>query len=300
MRALVLGAHGAVGRVTVQELERRGHRVTTAGRSRGDVHLDLRDPDGLTAMSRAARDHDVVVNTSGVEEPELARVGTPALVDTSATGEYLAALRSATPPGTTTVLGAGLVPGLSTVLLAALDCAPGAAVDLGVMLGTGEEHGAAAVQWTADLIGAPVRTRPESDVVHNFRNAIRMTGPDGRPRAHRRADFPDHELLAGRGIDVRSWLALTSPAATAALGVSARFPLLRGLVAHAPHVGSSDWHLVARERGTGRSLSAAGSGQSRATGVLTALAAERAAATPGRGAVTMADLVSLDAALAAL
>jgi hypothetical protein len=50
----------------------------------------------------------------------------------------------------------------------------------------------------------------------------------------------------------------------------------------------------------GVTLQAAGRGQSRATAVMTVLAAEHAVVAPGLGAVTMADLVTLDEALAAL
>jgi hypothetical protein len=80
---------------------------------------------------------------------------------------------------------------------------------------------------------------------------------------------------------------------TASLDLVGRLPVLRGVLSIAPHVGSDAWHVVARNRRTGERREAAGSGQSEATGRLTAFAAVRIAGST-RGAVTMADLVSAD------
>ncbi|UZF54508.1 NAD-dependent epimerase/dehydratase family protein [Gordonia polyisoprenivorans] len=156
MRALVMGARGAVGRVVVEELRSRGHVVTRAGRDAGKdligldlTRLDLTAPEGLRTLAHLSAVHDVVINASGVETPALARCGAPAVVEISATSAYLAALRRALCEdvgGTTmseasvgtVVTGAGLVPGLSTLLIAELDTEPGDDVDLGVVLGTGD------------------------------------------------------------------------------------------------------------------------------------------------------------------
>lgn len=302
MRALVLGARGAVGQVVVAELRRRGHDVTPAGRTApaGGVAVDLSRPDddaARTALLRAAAGHDVVVNAAGVESTVVAEAGAPVVVDISATGSYLAALRAAAPAAGTVVLGAGLAPGLSTVLVTALDRRPDDQIDVGVLLGTAERHGDAAVQWTADLVGAPVHAPPEGGRVLNLRTRRRLVGPDGRTRTYLRADFPDHVLVGERlGVAVRSHLTLSSRAATAGLALAARTGA-GGLLRHSPHFGSAAWHVVAVNRRTGQTLGASGTGQSHATGVLTVLAAERAVAGPARGPVTMADLVDRPAAL---
>lgn len=297
--ALILGARGAVGRVIADDLRRRGHRVTPAGRrpTPGGLPLDLAAPGGLTALRAAAAGFDVIVNASGVEEPALgAAVGTTPLVDVSATGAYLDgladAVRAAGQP-TTVVLGAGLVPGLSTLLIADLSPRPGDDVDVAVVLGSGEEHGPAAVRWTAELAGRSLHEPPEPGTVPNLRERRRLSGPLGE-RTHLRADFPDHVLL-GRagGYAVRSYLALTSPLATAALGLVGRFPGLRPLVSRAPHVGGDAWSLHARIRRTGETRTAQGAGQSRATGMLTARAALAAVAAPTEGAVPMSHLLAL-------
>ncbi|XBB66713.1 NAD-dependent epimerase/dehydratase family protein [Nocardioides sp. WV_118_6] len=302
MRALVLGARGAVGRVVVAELRRRGHEVTPAGRTAppDGVAVDLTRPAddaARRALARAVEGHDVLVNAAGVESTVVAAAGAPVLVDISATSSYLAALREAAPAAATVVLGAGLAPGLSTVLVAALDVRPDDEIDVGVLLGTAERHGDAAVQWTADLVGAPVHAPPEGGRVLNLRDRRRLTGPDGRTRTYLRADFPDHVLVGERlGVAIRSHLTLSSRAATVALGLAARTGA-GGLLRHSPHVGSAAWQVVAVNRRTGQALGASGTGQSHATGVLTVLAAERAVARPARGPVTMADLVDRTEAL---
>ncbi|MCP3425577.1 hypothetical protein NBM05_06000 [Rothia sp. AR01] len=296
MRTLLLGARGAVGSVIRRELEHRGHRVTAAGRSApGGAAIDLHA--GLAPLARAAAGHDVVVNASGVERPEVAEaVGPTPLVEISATGSYLDRLRGrARGP---VLLGAGLVPGLSTLLVSALDSRPGDDVDVLVMLGTGERHGPAAVAWTAGLVGAEIHRPPEGAPIRNFRQGVREVGPDGRSRRYLRADFPDHVLLGpSRDVAIRSYLTLGSAAMTAALGGIARVPALRGALARSPHLGSEAWHVVARNRRTGERREATGSGQSEATGRLTALAAVRVVERPGRGVATMADVVGLDEAL---
>ncbi|MDT0223550.1 saccharopine dehydrogenase [Gordonia sp. AC31] len=300
LRVLLLGGRGAVGAVVRRELEVDGHLVTTTSRAASaDVRLDLRED--LAALRDLAAGHDVVVNASGVERAELGTaIGPTPLVDISASGAYLDALR-ATAAGPI-VLGAGLAPGLSTILTAALDSRPGDDLDVLVMLGAGEKHGPAAVAWTVGLIGTDVHRPPEGGKVRNLGETRRATGPDGHGRRYLRADFPDHVLLDNRPGHIRSYLTLSSAPMTAALGLIGRVPALRGTLTWAPPLGSDAWHVIAENRRTGERREASGAGQSDATGRLTALAAIRAA-TELHGAkriVTMADLVSLDDALTVL
>ena len=297
MRALLLGARGAVGSVIRRELQRHGHHVTSASRAeaggaRIDLHGDLR------SLSRIAADHDVIVNASGVERADLAAAvhGIP-LVDISATGSYLDALRAAARGPV--VLGAGLVPGLSTVLARTLAAESDGDIDIFVMLGTGEKHGPAAVAWTAALVGADLYGPPEGGSVRNFRESRRAVGPDGRRRRYLRADFPDHLLLGTRDRGFRTYLTLGAAPMTAALDLVGRMPVLRGALAAAPHVGSDAWHIIVQARQSGARMQASGRGQSEATGRLTSLAAERAVDAAPQP-MTMADLVSADEALAAL
>lgn len=295
MRVLVTGAVGAVGRVVVERLRARGHDVVRAGRSASnDVRLDLADPTSSAALADAAREVDIVVNASGIEDVGLVRAVAPtALVEVSATGRYLQRLRETAPAGVTVVLGAGLIPGLSTVLVDELTTRQGDDVDLFVMLGSGEDHGAAARAWTLGLAAADLTDPPEGVAVRNFLEARRVPAGTRAPVGHpyRRADFPDH-LLAdpARGIAVRSYLAMSSRAETKALGLLARAPGLAPLARLVPQFGGSEWRLLATVRRTGESIAAHGIGQSRATGTLVADAAERAVVTaPGR-AVGMHEL----------
>ena len=87
---------------------------------------------------------------------------------------------------------------------------------------------------------------------------------------------------------------------TVALDLVGRLPALRGAMASSPHLGSADWHLLVHNRRTSEQRHARGTGQSEATGRLTALAAIRAAQNTPPGPVTMADLVTLDEALEVL
>ena len=278
---LVIGARGAVGSTVVSTLRDRGHHVTPAGRRApaGGIALDLGAGD-LRELTRAAREHDVIVNASGVENTSLGEVaGNAVLVDISATGSYLAALASRSPKAPI-VLGAGIAPGVSTVLLAELDSRAADEVDVAVTLGSGEKHGAQAVEWTAGLLGAPIADTAGDGPVDNFREHRHFDGPRGR-RRYLRADFPDQALVGGdRGLRVRSWLALTSPVATYALELVGHAPRLGGLVRRTPAFGSSNWEIVAMNRRTGEARRASGIGQSRATALVTALAATRAAENP--------------------
>ncbi|WP_226531878.1 saccharopine dehydrogenase [Microbacterium paraoxydans] len=292
MHALILGGRGAVGRAARAALQERGHEAVLAGRTIGEtegIPLDLTTPRGRERLAGAAIDVDVVINASGIEDPQLVTLlpETP-LVDISATGAYLSELRSLS-ASATVVLGAGIAPGVSTLLAAALTSADGDDIDVAVMLGTGEAHGPAAVAWTAGLVGTDVHDPADDYPVRNLVERRRFVAA-GRRRLHLRADFPDHVLLAGRGLRVRSYLALSSPVATAALAIVGAIPAWRGVLTASPHWGDARWEISATNRRTGEQRTASGIGQSLATGEFTALAAIRAVEDPRRGPVSMADL----------
>ncbi|MGW8811613.1 saccharopine dehydrogenase [Gordonia terrae] len=301
LRILLLGGRGAVGEVVARELVDAGHVVTATSRTAtGDARVDLLG--NLSELRGLVARHDVVVNASGIERPELGTATGPTpLVDISASGAYLDALRAAAVGPV--LLGAGLAPGLSTILAAALDSRTGDDIDVLVMLGAGEKHGPAAVAWTVGLVGTDVHHPPEGRPVRNLGETRRATGPDGRSRCYLRVDFPDHVLLDDKPGAIRSYLTLSSAPMTAALGLIGRVPVLRSTLTWAPPLGSDAWHVVAENRRSGERRYACGTGQSEATGRLTALAAIRAATelrNSSRTAVTMADLVSLDDALAVM
>jgi NAD(P)-dependent dehydrogenase (short-subunit alcohol dehydrogenase family) len=64
MRILVVGAAGTVGQAAVKELSRR-HQVVTAGRSSGDVTVDLMSEDSVRAMYEKVGKVDAVVSCAG-------------------------------------------------------------------------------------------------------------------------------------------------------------------------------------------------------------------------------------------
>ena len=60
MRILVIGADGTVGRAAVGALETR-HHIVKAGRSSGDVHVDIADSASIVSMYEKVGKHDAVV-----------------------------------------------------------------------------------------------------------------------------------------------------------------------------------------------------------------------------------------------
>lgn len=240
---------------------------------------------------------DVVLDLSGLEIPGIQEsVRSTPVVDVSASGAHVERLVAGVPADGSVLIGAGIAPGASTVLVRALDPRPGDEIDVAVVLGAGEAHGAAAVRWTAGLAGASLHAPPENSTVVNFRSSRRLPTPTGRPRLHLRADFPD-DLIVGRasGAKVRSWLAMDSRVATSALRLIGAMPILAPLLNHAPHIGGETWSVTAVHRRSGQSLAVSGSGQSAATGRLAALAAERLVASGERGAIAMDSLFEPDA-----
>ena len=64
MRILIIGAHGALGQAAVAALKDR-HEIITAGRSSGDVTVDLLDRRSISDMYKKAGALDAVVTCTG-------------------------------------------------------------------------------------------------------------------------------------------------------------------------------------------------------------------------------------------
>ncbi|MBW8851852.1 MAG: short chain dehydrogenase [Xanthomonadales bacterium] len=64
MKLLLVGAHGTLGRAVAAELGAR-HELVAAGRSAGDVRLDLTDPDGIAAALDRVGPLDGVIAAAG-------------------------------------------------------------------------------------------------------------------------------------------------------------------------------------------------------------------------------------------
>jgi NAD(P)-dependent dehydrogenase (short-subunit alcohol dehydrogenase family) len=64
MRILIVGAHGTLGKAVAAELSQR-HEIVTAGRSSGDLRVDIADPAGVAAMYAKAGKLDAVACAAG-------------------------------------------------------------------------------------------------------------------------------------------------------------------------------------------------------------------------------------------
>ena len=269
---ILLGGTGAVGGLLFRLLTEYGLEVMTLSR-RGTPAVDLtRDPQSLSHLSDGAA---LVINATGIELPEVAAHSRAPFLDISATPRYLLDLAQAPPPAGV-ILGVGLAPGLTTLLAREVSTGPDDEVDVALILGVGEHHGPAAREWTGRLLGASFASPGDAGPVRNFTRARTLPIPGRGRRRVLRADFPDGAFAQIARAQVRSYLGLTSRAATLALNVATYAPRLLGPMLAAPLPGSADWSITATSRTSGRSLGARGTGQSMATAQLTALTAVKA------------------------
>lgn len=64
MRILIVGATGTIGRAVAAELSPR-HEIVAAGRTSGDVKIDITDPRSIRAAFQQAGEFDAVVSVAG-------------------------------------------------------------------------------------------------------------------------------------------------------------------------------------------------------------------------------------------
>jgi len=274
MRALVLGGYGAVGAHAVTALRASGQIAVVAGRdpARAERVVDLEDD---SSYARALVDIDVVINASGIEAPRLASTAArrgAGFVDVTATTAYVSALEALVAPAPVLV-NVGLAPGLTNLLAAAVHAESPGAIELVVLLGAGERHGAAAVDWSYQRLGKRFSDPADRHQVRNYTEPRRFDLPEYGRRRLFRLDFSDqHALTRDLGTPVRTYFGLDSVLATWALAALTWIPgasrAPRGI--HLP--GSDRWLVMARGAG-GATRWGRGSNQSRATGVMAALAA---------------------------
>ncbi|GGS68781.1 hypothetical protein GCM10010156_29650 [Planobispora rosea] len=282
---LVLGGYGAVGREAATALtERPGMTVIVAGRDPGRarpvpgttaLRVDVSDPAGL---DRALEGVDTVLMCV---EPGNVAVARACLergidyVDVSASRHLLTGIQEldglAAERGATAALSVGLVPGVTNLL--ARICAgrsPGRDLRIGVLLGSGEQHGPAAIAWTLDGLG-----RLDGSWT------MRFPAPYGERTVHR-FPFSDQYTLPGTlGVASASTGLCLDSRLTTGLLAAARRPPVTGLLRR-PKVRSllfkalekirlgGDGFAVTVQAGTARA-SFSGRLQSRATGRTAAL-----------------------------
>lgn len=285
MRALVLGGYGTSGAPVVGMLRAGGDSAVAAGRdaARADRVIDLRAPDRSPFVA-ALDGVDVVVNAAGMEDPGLVAAAADrgvAVVDITATTPYVAAIERLAPRAPV-VLSVGLAPGLTNLLAAAVhQAAPGAAgIEIALVLGAGERHGAAGVAWSFALLGRRFADPATGEGVRNYTRPRRFDLPGLGSRRLYRADFSDqHVLTRDLGVGVRTYFGLDSRAATTLLAALTWVP--GG--SHAPqglHLPGGDRWLALARSADGTAVWAQGRLQSHATAVLAVAAARRAVELP--------------------
>lgn len=223
---LVVGGYGHVGRTISTELANQfPGRVIAAGRNIQKAEqlsketggkvlplaLDIFDPevniskslDGVSQVIMCLDQPD----TSIVEEVILKRVD---YIDITAISDFLSSTEKldhfAKETGSSVILSVGLEPGMTNLLAAhaatALDEI--AHLDIFVMLGMGDTHGDAAIQWTLDNIHADftVLENGIEKAVRSFEDGKRVKLPGIGNRTAYRFNFPDqHSLPKTLGVD---------------------------------------------------------------------------------------------------
>ncbi|GAA2368243.1 hypothetical protein GCM10010404_23390 [Nonomuraea africana] len=283
---LILGGYGAVGRQAAAELvrDRPGGTVIVAGRDPSAarpvpgttaMRVDASDPADL---DRALEGVEAVLMCAELDNAAVARACLERGVhylDVTASHRLLEAIAEldelAVRRGATAVLSVGLVPGVTNLLVRhCVERSRTGRARVGVLLGSGERHGPAAIRWTLDGLGLLEESW-----------TMRFPRPYGERTVHRFPFSDQYTLSATLGIDeVGTGLALDSRPLTALLA-AARRPtvgrLLRrpkvreALVAALGriHLGGDGFAVTVRSGQAGASFS--GRLQSRATGLTAAL-----------------------------
>lgn len=304
-KVMIIGGHGAVGREAATALARAlpQAEIVLAGRNppsmpmlpgTTSVRLDARDDDALV---RALPGVTTVLMTAELDNARLARHCLSRGVhylDVSANPRILTQIEDlddlARSRDRTAVLSVGLVPGVTNLLARyCADRTPASSAHIGVLLGTGEKHGPAALRWTIDQVG---------ELTGSWR--MRFPSPHGVRTVHRFPFSDQYTLPATLSIpEVRTGMCLDTRFSTLALKLAQRplvtralrRPRVRAAVLAAlsgTHFGSDAFAVTARVGQTQASLS--GNRQSRATGLVAALLIQRIANLP-RGARHIEQLV---------
>ncbi|MFF0449608.1 saccharopine dehydrogenase family protein [Streptomyces sp. NPDC004609] len=175
-RILVVGGYGAVGTTVTSVLGAWfPGRVVPAGRDEakarrlGGVRVDVGDPDGFRQTLDLLGDVTLVVLCVEPPDTTIARLCLERgihLVDVGASAQLLDGVTDVGLPtrqaGASAVLSVGVAPGLTNVLARRAHEAVGGAerIDLTLLLGAGEHHGADALRWTLAGLAEPVPARP--------------------------------------------------------------------------------------------------------------------------------------------
>lgn len=209
---LILGATGSVGGIVTRTLAgacpdqiyvggRDSREVSSLARDLGHcahpIQVDVRDP---TDLRGALAGKSVVINASSVGFPTVLAAAIERGVhyvditaDQQAWSQMLTFHEEALKNGTRAVLGAGLVPGLSNVLmaLAVREAGPSASVRTGVHLDVRDPHGPGALQYMLAAFDDEYALESESGLrkVSTFQKRSRFLFP-GSTGSRRAYSFP--------------------------------------------------------------------------------------------------------------
>ncbi|MFC4223824.1 saccharopine dehydrogenase [Lysinibacter cavernae] len=276
-RVLVLGGYGAVGIHIMNELRSRGITAHSAGRNveLADRPLDIRNYDDVGAESK---NYTAVINATGAEDPHLAAsaIGSGTTwIDITATSTYIDQLAALPTPTAPIIASVGIAPGLTNLLAVEaqhISTATGE-LSIGVLLGAGEAHGAAAAAWSFGLLGRQFRDPTTGRSIRNYTNP-RTFSINGTPRRLYRTDFSDqHTLTPQLGRPAATYFGTDTRLATTLLAAATWIPGARNMPPSIHFPGSDTWILTI-EDADGPLLSATGQSQSHATGIVAARAVE--------------------------
>ncbi|MCF2531281.1 NAD(P)H-binding protein [Yinghuangia soli] len=303
-KIVIFGGYGAVGREAARELASDGREIVLAGRNPQKarevpgtrlVRADLADEGRVAAVLEGAY---AVLMCAEAGNASLARAcferGVHYL-DVTASQDILAAVAEAGAAaernGAVGVLSLGLAPGVTNLLAAHAVRRLGGRADevrIGVLLGSGEAHGPAAVRWTLDGLGAL-----DGSWHVQFPGGRRSGRRSGRRTVHRFPFSDQFTLPHTLGVPrVRTGFALDSRLLTALLA-AARRPWPARIMRSRPvesllgkvHVGSDRFVVQVDADGPGGaegtvSVRFSGRRQGRATGLAAALMIRRLPGLP--------------------
>ncbi|MFD7628267.1 saccharopine dehydrogenase family protein [Streptomyces sp. NPDC059851] len=284
-RVLVVGGYGAVGATVAGTLgDWFPGRVVVAGRDGaravrlGGVRVDVTDPVGFRRTLDGLGDVAAVVMCVEPPDSRIARACLERgvhLVDIGATRRLLDGVADLHGPavdsGATAVISVGVAPGLTNLIARRAHEAVGGAerIDLTVMLGAGERHGADAVRWTVEHLAEPATARP-----------VRAELPGYGPRTAYPFPFSDQYTLPRTlgAAQVTTRLCLDSGLLTATLfalrRAAGRSVVRQALTAvfRRVHAGGDGFavRVDARRGGAHAAYALTGRAQSRVTGLVAA------------------------------
>lgn len=321
---VVIGGYGAVGSALCEELARSfSGRIVIAGRSyrRADLlarrlgertepaQLDASEPETYKdLLTRASLVINCVEgNNFAVAEQCLSK--SVHYVDISAAADVINKLQTldaaAKHAGATVACSVGVAPGLTNLLAhhAKARGGPLKSVDIFVLLGLGESHGGAAIQWTLKQLGETFLIKRDGNWIEvgalSERLSTEMPAPFGRRTAYRFNISDQHTLPETlRMENISTWLCFDSRAATnilryiSTLRLCSIFPIWRwsssiSKLSHWVAMGGTRFALQADAMGTDghkRRFALVGDGEARTTGLVAARVAEhilQSAALPG-------------------